>query len=112
MSNFKSIRAKSMQEYKDIIQETLYEIDELRASVEYDEEYMSGAVLFLNDLELGVEALQQSIEEGSYEFGKDELPFIDVVRNARDDLLPFKHLFMRIELTHKQGLDEGGEAEG
>jgi hypothetical protein len=79
----------------------------LRASVEYDEEYMSGASSFLGDLETGVKTLQKSIEDGSYEFGKGELPFIGIVRNARDDLLPFKHLFMRIEVTHKQGLDEG-----
>ena len=111
MSNFKSIRAKSMQQYMDIIQETLYEIDELRASVEYDEDYMAGATSFLGDLESGVRALQKSIEDGSYEFGKGELPFIDIVRNSRDDLLPFKHLFMRIEQTHKQGLDQG-ESEG
>lgn len=96
-----------MQEYMDIIQETLYEIDELRASVEYDEEFMSGATRFLSDLENGVRALQISLQDGTYEFGKGDLPFIDTVRNARDDLLPFKHLLMRIELTHKQGLDEG-----
>jgi len=96
-----------MQEYMDIVQETIYEIDELRASVEYDEEFMGGATSFLSDLETGVRALQKSLEDGSYEFGKGELPFIDIVRNARDDLLPFKHLFMRIELTHIQGLDEG-----
>jgi hypothetical protein len=106
MSNFDSIRAKSMKEYIGIVKEALYEIDDLRASVEYDEEYMEGALSFINDLDAGVRRLLQSLEDGSYEFGKGELPFIDIVRNVSDNLLPFKHLFMRIELTHKQGLDE------
>ena len=112
MSNLNSIRAKSMQEYADIIKEALFEIDDLRASVEYDEDFMSGATSFLGDLERGVRALLKSVEDGSYEFGKGELPFIGIVRSARDDLLPFKHLFMRIEMTHKQGLDEQVPSEG
>ena len=106
MSNFNSIRAKSMKEYIGIVKEALYEIDELRASVEYDEEYMEGALSFINDLDAGVRRFLASLEDGSYEFGKGELPFIDIIRNVGDNLLPFKHLFMRIELTHKQGLDE------
>ncbi|MCG6971499.1 MAG: general secretion pathway protein GspF [Gammaproteobacteria bacterium] len=106
MPKFNSIRASSMREYIGIVKEALYEIDDLRASVEYDEEYMDGALSFINDLDAGVRTLLQSLEDGSYEFGKGELPFIEIVRNVSDNLLPFKHLFMRIELTHKQGLDE------
>jgi hypothetical protein len=96
-----------MKEYIGIVKEVLYEIDELRASVEFDEEFMEGALSFINDLDAGVRSLLQSLEDGSYEFGKGELPFMDIVRNVGDNLLPFKHLFIRIELTHKQGLDEG-----
>jgi hypothetical protein len=67
---------------------------------------MEGTLSFIDDLDAGVRSLLQSLEEGSCEFGKGELPFIEMVRNVSDHLLPFKHLFMRIELTHKQGLDE------
>lgn len=106
MTTFHSIRAKSMKEYIDIVKDALYEIEELRASVEFDEEFMEGALSFANDLEAGVRKLLQSLEDGSYQFGVGELPFIDIVRNVNDNLLPFKHLFMRIEMTHKQGLEE------
>jgi len=100
-----------MKEYIDIVREALYEIDELRASVEFDEEYMEGALGFINDLDSGVRSLLHSLESGSYEFGKGELPFIEIVRNVSDNLLPFKHLFMRIEMTHKQGLEQEEEPE-
>ena len=98
-------KAASMKEYIGMINEALDEIDDLRASVEFDEEYMMPALDFLDELEAGVKTLLQSVNDGSYEFKKGELPFMPIVNNVSDHILPFKHLFKRIELTHKEGLD-------
>ena len=94
----------SLEEYKDLLKETLFELADLRASVDYDEEFSEGVFSFVNELETGVKDLLTCIEKGEYEFSKDELRFMKEVEKAPNYLLPFKSLFKIIESTHKQGL--------
>ena len=95
----------NLSEYISVIKETIYELEDLRASVEYDEEFMGDALSFVSELEVGVKSLLNQIESGNYQFGEGELPFMEIVNNASDHLLPFKRLFRQIEQIHKQGLD-------
>ena len=103
-----SERASSMDEYRGLINEALDELDELRASIEYDEEYMEGALALVNPIADGLKALLKSIDDGDYQFGQGELEFMDIVRRADSTLLPFKFLFTRIERTHREGLGQEG----
>ncbi len=98
-------KANSLQEFKTLVREALGEIDDLRASIEYDEEFMGGAQGFIDELEASVKQLYERIESGTYRPGDGELSFMEIVRNADSSLLPFKHLFMRIEETHEKGFD-------
>lgn len=95
--------ATSMAEFKMLVREALGEIDDLRASIDYDEENMGGALGFIDELEAAVKQLYESIENGTYQPGQGELPFMEIVRNADAQLLPFKHLFERIEQSHEKG---------
>ena len=96
-------KANSMEEFKIMVKEALDEIDDLRASIEYDEENMGGAMGFIDELEASVKQLYERIENGTYQPGDGELSFMEIVRNADSQLLPFKHLFLSIEETHEQG---------
>lgn len=98
--------ARSMQEYVELINSAIDEIFDLRASIEYDEEYMGDALLFLGDLEKGVKDLLKSVQSDDYKFGGDPLPFAKIVDTCDERLLPFKHLLKLIIKTHEQGLDE------
>jgi hypothetical protein len=100
-------KATSMAEFKVLVREALAEIDDLRASIDYDEEYMGGALGFIDELEGAVKLLYESIENGTYKPGQGELPFMEIVRNADAQLLPFKQLFSRIEESHKHGFSSG-----
>lgn len=91
------------QRLKNLVREALDEVDSLRASIEYDEEYMGNAMSFINDLEAGVKALYERINSGNYKPGEGELPFMEIVRNVDSHLLPFKHLFIQIEEIHNSG---------
>jgi hypothetical protein len=42
---------------------------------------------------------------GSYLFGRGDLPFMRLVKRSSEKTLPFIRLFYRINQTHKQGLD-------
>lgn len=96
-------KANSIEEFKFLVKEALDEIDDLRASIEYDEESMGGAMGFIDELEASVKQLYERIENGTYQPGDGELSFMEIVRNADSQLLPFKHLFLRIEETHEKG---------
>ena len=99
-------KAKSMAEYVAILNEILDELDELRLSIEYDEEFMEGSIGLISPLESGVKELLAAIDDGSYQFGQGDYDFFDLAKNANPLLLPFKHLVSRAEATHFQGLAE------
>ena len=99
--------ARSMQEYIELINSAIDEIFDLRASVEYDEEYMGDALAFLDDLERGVKDLLKAAQSDNYQFGGEPLAFAKIVDNCDERLLPFKHLLKLIIKTHDEGLDEG-----
>lgn len=99
-------KARSMQEYVSILHEIFDELEELRFSIEYDEEFMGGSLNLIAPMESCVKRLLQQIEDGSYQFAQGDYEFFDIARNANPLLLPFKHLVARAELTHQQGVDE------
>ena len=99
------IRARSMQEYKDLITQALFEVEDLRASLEFVEEFMGDAVVFLDSLEASIRELHQSVINGQYQFSEQNLPFISIANNTDINLLPFKPLLIRINETHTHGLE-------
>lgn len=78
------------------------ELDELRAAIEYDEEFMADAYGFLKPLEQGVAETLAAIEAGTHQFSDEDLPFMEYVTGANKTLLPFKFLFTQINDLHKE----------
>lgn len=98
-------RAKTVDEYVGFVDEIIDELYELRMAMEYDMDSMGGVMNFLEVLEGQVKDLRNSMADGSYVFGDDNLPFMELVKNTDDRLLPFKHLFLMVNATHREGLD-------
>jgi hypothetical protein len=98
-------RPKTAEEYVNLVDQALFEIEDLRAAAEYDMDSMGAATEFLEELERDVRALRASMADGSYQFGKDDLRFVDVVAKQDERILPFKLLLMKINETHRHGLD-------
>ena len=98
-------RARTVDEYVDLVKQALFEVEELRAAVEYDMEYMGGALGFLEELEAQVRALYGQMERGEYAFEDRDLPFMAIAEHQDDRLLPFKSLLRSINETHRHGLD-------
>ena len=94
-----------MQEYRDLIEQALYDAQELRASIEFDEEFMGDALVFLDPLEASIRELLHTVKDGSYAFSEQNLPFMSIVYETPGSLLPFKQLLIRINDTHTQGLE-------
>lgn len=98
-------RPHTAQAYVDLVEQAIFEVEELRLASEYDMESMGESNRFLDELEQGVRALRQSMADGSYQFGRQDLPFMALVERQSDHALPFKYLFKVINETHKLGLD-------
>ena len=98
-------RPKTPEEYVSLVDQALYEIEDLRMAMEYDMDSMGGAGDFLDLLEQQVKAMRTSMADGSYRFGKEDLPFMKLVESQDERLLPFKYLFATLNRTHKQGLN-------
>ena len=97
-------RPKTAEQYVELVDQALFEIDDLRMSAEYDMDSLGMAMEFLDALESGVRKLRDSMADGSYRFEDEDLPFMKVVERENDRTLPFKHLLRLINATHKMGL--------
>ena len=104
MSNTKIVRARSSDEYVQMIEQALDDVWDLHQSIEYDEDYMAIAREFIGPLENSLKDLYQSMKDGKYEFATGDLPFMEIVEKYHDAELPFKFLLKRINETHMKGL--------
>lgn len=101
-------RAKSVDEYVDWVRQGVFEVGDLRECLEYELEDLTKFPAFLDPLEEGIKALYQSMLDGSYSFGREDLPFIDLAAHYSEDI-PFHTLLKQINETHRKGLDVEGE---
>ena len=100
------LRARTINEFRDWIREALEEVQDLRDAIDFDEEYMGDARELLEPLEDSLRAFAQKAESSDYAFGTGDLPFMAVVNNYDESVLPLRPLLMRINQTHRYGLDE------
>lgn len=103
-----SLRPKTAEQYVKMVDSAIIEVDELRSSYEYDAEEMGAVPPYLATLEQMLKDLRRSMADGSYEFGRTDLPFMDIVNRFRSRI-PFADLLAMINKTHKEGLDTESE---
>ena len=98
-------RPATVEEYVALIRDALYEVEEMRAAIEFDEEFMSDASVYINELERNLKDMLQSMQDGSYCWRTGDLEFMKFVRDLDERVLPFRSLLIRINDTHKNGLE-------
>lgn len=98
-------RPATAKEYVYLVDQALDEVNDLKMSAEYDMDSLGSALKFIPELSNFLQELRDSMADGSYKFGDDDLPFMRIVEYEDDSILPFKYLFQVINETHKKGLD-------
>jgi hypothetical protein len=98
-------RARTAQEYVELVDQVIFDLEELIASTAYDLDEIDSRPAFLGLLLKEVRELRASMADGSYLFGRQDLPFMRLVRRSNEKTLPFIRMFYRINQTHKLGLD-------
>jgi hypothetical protein len=92
-----------METYMDMARQALFEVDDVRASLEFDMEGMGGMegmTDMIGQLETELRTLLKNLENGSHDFGSGDLPFMAMVRKQSIQVLPFKRLLEDINRVH------------
>jgi hypothetical protein len=97
-------RARSADEYIEWVKQALFEVGDLRDCYDYQMEEMATYPSFLDPLEQGIKHLHQSMVDGEYHFGREDLDFMGLV-DRHDDDIPFAVLLRQINETHRKGID-------
>ena len=100
-----SDRARTAEEYAGLVDQVIFDLQELRATSEYDFDEVDNSMPFLDALLEEMRTLRASMVDGSYLFGRQDLPFMRIVKRCNEKTLPFIKLFYQINQTHRQGLD-------
>ncbi len=105
LSNNKIVRAHSTEEYVDMIKQAIDETFDLRQAIEFDEDFMADARPLVDELEKILKDLYESMKDGSYQFATGDLPYVALMENYHESVVPFRYLLKRINETHNKGLE-------
>ncbi len=102
-------RAKTVEEYVAWLKDALYEVEDMRASIEYDEEGMGATKPYIEEIESSLKEIFKQMESGDYCWNTGDLSYIPVIRDLDENVVPFRQLLIRINDTHKKGLETAEE---
>lgn len=99
-------KAKNLNELIDLVHEAVYEVDELRACLEHDDDEASTYTPFMDDLDRMLRELHESMASGKYAgVGKGEdLAFMPLFKK-HERSIPFRELLRTINATHREGYE-------
>jgi hypothetical protein len=98
-------RAKTVEEYASLVEQVIGELQDILDASRFDFDDVESNTDYVEVLLKEVRQLRASMADGSYQFGRNDLPFMRIVKLRNDSDLPFIRLFYDINQTHRQGLD-------
>jgi len=104
------IRACNKNEFIYLINQTLDEVEDLRAAIEFDEEFMGNSEFIVEPVSTGLARLLVALESGEYRIGQgDWLDFLNALQNTDHKAFPFWPLLKLILETHQHGYQQRTE---
>ena len=102
-------RANSVDEYVEWVRQAVFEVEDLKECLLYEAEELARFPDFIEALEQGVKQIYQDMQDGTYHFGREDLPFMDLALEHADEI-PFHTLLKQINETHRRGLEVDEDA--
>jgi hypothetical protein len=97
-------RAGSLDELTEIINQALDEVEDLRAAIEYDEEFKGESSIIVEPTSAGLTRLLSAVNNDNYRPGEgDWLQFLEPLRDIDHRAVPFWPLLRIIIETHENG---------
>jgi len=100
-----SDRPKTAAEYAGLVDQVIAELKDIIEAADFDFDEVESNLGFVNYLLQEMRALRATMTDGSYQFGRKDLPWMRIVKQHSDQDLPCIRLFYLINQTHLQGLD-------
>ena len=97
-------RARSADEYIQWVQNAVFEVYDLRNCFDFELDEGGRYPAFLEPLDSTIKGLLEQMKQGSYQFGREDLAFMDIVHRYGDDI-PFATLLKQINETHRKGIE-------
>ncbi len=97
-------QARTTEEYIEWVKQAVFEVGDLRDCFEFDLEDVSRFPAYLDPLEQSIKDVLESMKAGRYQFGREDLPFMNIVHRYGDEI-PFSALLKQINETHRKGID-------
>jgi len=98
-------RAKTAEEYVRLVEQVIDELLDMIEAASFDYDEIESGPGFVDALLKEMRALRASMADGSYQFGRTDLPFMRIIRRHTEQDLPCIRLFYIINQTHREGLD-------
>jgi hypothetical protein len=98
-------RPKTAQEYVQLVEQALDELGDIEEASSYDFDEIESNLGFVEALKKDLLEMRESMKDGSYQFGRNDLPLMRVIKKHTENDLPCIRLFYTINQTHRQGLD-------
>ena len=100
-----SPRAKTAEAYARLVEQVTDELQDILDAARFDFDDVESNTDFVEVLLKEMRTLRTSMTDGSYQFGRNDLPFMSIVKAHDDNDLPCIRLFYAINQTHREGLD-------
>jgi hypothetical protein len=100
-----SARAKTATEYAGFVDQAIDELQDIIDAANYDFDEVESNLGYVHILLKEMRALRASMADGSYQFGRKDLPWMRIVKQHSGQELPCIRLFYLINQTHREGLD-------
>jgi predicted DNA-binding ArsR family transcriptional regulator len=101
-------RPKTAAAYVSLVEQALDELDDILEASSYDFDEIESNQGFVEVLKKELTGMRESMQDGSYQFGRNDLPLMRIVKRHSEQDLPCIRLFYTINQTHRQGLDVSG----
>ena len=98
-------RAKTAEAYARLVEQVIDELQDILDAARFDFDDVESNTGYVEVLLKEMRALRASMTDGSYQFGRNDLPFMRIVKAHNDSDLPCIRLFYDINQTHHEGLD-------
>ena len=105
-------KARDLNELVSLINEAIFEVNDLRAAIEYDEESMNQASIIVEPLSIGLNRLLAAITDGEYQIdNSDWVDFILELKDIDHRAVPCWPVLKLIADTHQNGFPQPAETD-
>ncbi|MGD8313036.1 MAG: general secretion pathway protein GspF [Gammaproteobacteria bacterium] len=98
-------RPRTPEAYASLVDQAIFELVDILEAARFENEEIEVYLGYVDTLLRELRELRASMADGSYRFGRADLPFMRIVKKHTANDLPCIRLFYQINRTHREGLD-------